>query len=45
MMALPVTPVDVCHHVVELQIHLRQSFLHVLDVRGSVIQQRSRWRR
>ncbi len=30
---------DVCYHVVELQIHLRQRFLHVLDVRGSLIQQ------
>jgi hypothetical protein len=30
---------DVCHHVMELQVHLGQRFLHVLDVGGRRIQQ------
>jgi len=30
---------DVGHHVMELQVHLRQSLLHVLDVGGGVVQQ------
>ena len=36
---MPVDAGDVRHDVVELQVHLRQRLLHVLDVRGSVIQQ------
>lgn len=30
---------DVCHHVMELQVHLRERLLHVLDVRGGIVQQ------
>ncbi len=32
-------PCYVRHHVMELQVHLRQSFLHVLDVRARIVQQ------
>jgi len=30
---------DVGHHVMELDVHLHQRLLHMLDVRGAVIQQ------
>jgi len=32
-------PCDVRHHVMELQVHLRQGVLHVLDVRARIVQQ------
>jgi len=32
-------PCDVRHHVMELQVHLRQGLLHVLDVRARIVQQ------
>jgi hypothetical protein len=30
---------DVGHHVMKLQVHLHQRLLHVLDVRGGIVQQ------
>jgi len=32
-------PLTVCDHVVQLQVHLRRRLLHVLDVRGGVVEQ------
>ena len=32
MIRMPVTPGDVCHHMVQLHVHLHERLLHVLNV-------------
>jgi hypothetical protein len=32
-------PSDICHHMMQLQVHLHECFLHVLDVRRRLLQQ------